>query len=237
MDKNDTKVLKSIEKYWMESLSFLDNKYVHAILVFIVFVFATRIFYNVNDYVEDIYKYSFVRVVILLLIVYVLPKSPLLSILLAICYALSVRKVGTEEHFEDTVMMKPISSPPVLIKMMQEQEEELSRLKSPPAFVPVEEEEMKPKMRRESFVPNMMSNSSYEKESDSDSDSDSESDSTEVDEPMENFDSNDCLNNTPSSFQPVGNLCSSVSDFQPDSDIQGLQSPSGYLQMSGYALN
>jgi hypothetical protein len=254
MDKNDTKLLKSIEKNWMASLSFLDNTYIHVILVFIVFIFATRIFYNVNDFVEMTYRYSLVRIVVLLAIVYVLPKSPLLSVLLAICYAISLRKLSTQENFEDTVVttpsnmmavptMQPIPGPPILI---QEQEEMLARpkyMKSMPSSIPsvsrkvVMEEEESLMRQRESFIPNMMYNSSYDREDDSQSESDSESDSTEVEEPMDNFESDDCLNNTPSSFQSVGNLCSPVSTFRSDSDIQGLQSPNGYSLMNGYTLD
>ena len=92
MSKND-KTCKWMEQSWMQSLSFLDNTYVHTLLVFIVLLFASRLFENINQSVDEMYENAIVRVVVLFLIVYLFPKSPLLSILLAICYVTSTNNI------------------------------------------------------------------------------------------------------------------------------------------------
>ena len=92
MSKND-KMCKWMEQSWMMSLSFLDNAYVHTLLVFIVLLFASRLFENINQSVDEMYENAIVRVVVLFLVVYLFPKSPLLSILLAICYVTSTNNI------------------------------------------------------------------------------------------------------------------------------------------------
>ena len=253
MDKNDTKMLKSIEKYWFGSLFFLDNTYVHIILVFILFILASRIFYNVNHYVEMSYRYSIIRIIVLLLIIYFFPKSPLLSLLLGIVYVMSIQKAKTDEHFKDmsssvsyvspdeptmrssttipptvppTLLLNPPSKMKNPMNMMNMMDTTMNTaMNTTMNMMNTSEEEGRMTQNTELFIPNMM----Y-----SDHDKDDSDDS--IDEPMDNLNSTDCLMNVPSSYQPVGDLCSSMSVFDTNSDIQGINTPNGYTKMSGYSL-
>jgi hypothetical protein len=82
--------MKNIKKQWLNSLVFLDNCVIHCIIVVILFLYSSTIFENINVFVGNLYKFSIVKIVVLLLIVYVSPKDTLIAILLAISYLVSL---------------------------------------------------------------------------------------------------------------------------------------------------
>jgi len=91
-----------IKKIWLNSLSFLDNQYIYASLLIILFLYSTLLFQNINTYIGNFYKYTFFRLFILLLIIYIAPKDITLAIFLAVTYLLSINEIPEEnEHFDN----------------------------------------------------------------------------------------------------------------------------------------
>ncbi len=82
--------MKSIRKMWESSLTFLDNHLLNSIIVFILIIYCSTIFDNVNAFFGSLYNFSIVKLAVLLLIVYVSPKDTTIAILLAISYLVSV---------------------------------------------------------------------------------------------------------------------------------------------------
>jgi hypothetical protein len=86
----DTKGMKSLGKGISGSLSCMDNIYVKVVIYVVLILYSSTIFENINMYVGSLYKYSFVKIIILLLIVALSMKCPTMGILLAISYVISI---------------------------------------------------------------------------------------------------------------------------------------------------
>jgi len=86
----DTKGMKSLQKGVSDSLSCIDNIYVKVIIYVVLILYSSTIFENINMYVGSLYKYSFVKIIVLLLIVALSMKCPTMGILLAISYVISI---------------------------------------------------------------------------------------------------------------------------------------------------
>ena len=97
--KNMENALEKMDKCILSSLSFLDNKTVFISIVFILFLYNTCLFSNINKYVGNIYEYHVVKVIILLLIIYVSRKSYLIGILLALSFVISLTYNSIIENF------------------------------------------------------------------------------------------------------------------------------------------
>lgn len=93
--------LKNIRKSWISSLSFLDNNMLNCIVVFILLLFCSTIFDNINSFVGNLYNLSVVKLIVLLLIIYISPKDTTIAILLAIAYVISIYYMTNNEHYED----------------------------------------------------------------------------------------------------------------------------------------
>ncbi len=100
----DNKSLKNIEKTWMSSLSWLDNTYVSSVIVFILILFLSGIFHNINMFFAGLHKMSVFRVFVILLVIYVFPKNHLIAILLLACYILSQHNADSSREM---FMAKP----------------------------------------------------------------------------------------------------------------------------------
>jgi hypothetical protein len=88
-----------LKKIWLNSLFFLDNEIINAIIVIILVLYVSNIFSNINSFVGNLYNYSIVRLIVILLIIYVTPKDPTIGILLAISYAISLNCSFVSEQF------------------------------------------------------------------------------------------------------------------------------------------
>ena len=86
----DTKGMKSLGKGISGSLSCMDNIYVKVIIYVVLILYSSTIFENINMYVGSLHKYSFVKIIVLLLIVALSMKCPTMGILLAISYVISI---------------------------------------------------------------------------------------------------------------------------------------------------
>ncbi len=93
--------MKSMKKFWINSLGFLDNSVINSIIVCILFLYASTIFENINHFVGDLYNFSLVKLLVLALIVYVAPKDTTIAILLAISYVISLNYMTVSENFKD----------------------------------------------------------------------------------------------------------------------------------------
>jgi hypothetical protein len=80
----------NIMKLWLNSLAIFDNCYFNISIIIILVLYSSVIFENINVYVSELYNYSIIRLVVLLLIIYIAPKSPTISILLGISYIISI---------------------------------------------------------------------------------------------------------------------------------------------------
>tara|TARA_B100001175_G_scaffold268206_1_gene239517 strand:+ start:16 stop:630 length:615 start_codon:yes stop_codon:yes gene_type:complete len=97
--KNVDSSLEKIDNVLLKSLCFLDNHNVYISLVFILFLYNTCIFKNINHYVSDLYDHTIIRVLVLLLIIYTARKSCLISILLGISFVVSLNFKTIMENF------------------------------------------------------------------------------------------------------------------------------------------
>jgi len=91
--------MKNINKVWMNSLSFMDNSIIKSIIIIILVLYSSTIFDNINSFVGNIYNFSIVRLLILLVIVYISPKCPTIGILLGISYVISLSYMVNNENF------------------------------------------------------------------------------------------------------------------------------------------
>ena len=87
MDKS----MKSVDKCWNDSLSFMDNIYIKIVLYIVLILYSSTYFEDINIYVANLYKkYKFLNIIVLLLIVYLGRACPVIGILLGISYAISL---------------------------------------------------------------------------------------------------------------------------------------------------
>ena len=59
--------LKNVNKALRNSLNFLDNEYVYAIVLVILVLYNSLLFTNINNFVTNMYNFGIVRVIILIL--------------------------------------------------------------------------------------------------------------------------------------------------------------------------
>lgn len=97
--KNVDSTLENIDKCILSSLSFLDNKNIYISIIFILFLYNTCLFSNINNLVSDLYENSVVKIIMLLLIIYVSRKSCVIGLLLAISYVISLNFKSIMENF------------------------------------------------------------------------------------------------------------------------------------------
>jgi hypothetical protein len=97
MDKS----MKSVDKCWNDSLSFMDNIYLKIVLYIVLILYSSTYFEDINIYVSNLYKkYKFLNIIVLLLIVYLGRACPVIGILLGISYAISLTYY-TENYDEE----------------------------------------------------------------------------------------------------------------------------------------
>ena len=88
------KVLAEIEKQVMKGLAFLENKMVRLVLIVLLVLYNSALNSTLNVEMAKLFGNSFVRLIILLVIVAIGLKDPLLAILLAIALVSTPRNEG-----------------------------------------------------------------------------------------------------------------------------------------------
>ena len=255
MDKMDNKSLKNIEKAWMSSLSCLDNTYVSSIIVFVLVLFLSGIFHNINMFFAGLHKMALFRILVILLVIYIFPKNHLIAILLLACYVLSQHNADVSKEMFAT-MTKPNGSQ----KMRQIPSEEHRMVTSEEHRMATSEEHMPVKMvskgptmskkqekmpseespilKRtiESFIP--MSGGVDSESTFSTPSKEKSSSHPKHNVPSSNLSQADCMKLYTPHFESVGNVCQPTATFQNELNAQGLNYPEGFDDVTiGSPLN
>ena len=117
---NVDNLIKNIDNNILKSLFFLDNYNIYISVIFILFLYNTCIFKNINNLVSDYYQYSFVRIIVLLLILYVSRKSSLIALFLAISFVISLCFKSVMENF----ITSPIPNSNDIINHINDEDED-----------------------------------------------------------------------------------------------------------------
>ena len=192
------KQLKDIEKVWNRSVSWMDNLYVKVAIIVILILYSSTIFNNINIYVGSIYKNNFVKLVVLILIAWLAPKCPIVALLLAVSFVVSVIYSRSNEHFENG----------------DDVQKNESDYQSPKKALANEVEQ---------FVPGMFSNSDAMTQNDVQN----MNVDKKINEMKDNINHN-CKDLYNPKFEAVGDLCKSVQTFTNELNPQGLNHPQGF---------
>lgn len=220
--------MKNINKVWMNSLSFMDNSIIKSIIIIILVLYSSAIFDNINSFVGNIYNFSIVRLLILLVIVYVSPKCPTIGVLLGISYVISLSYMVNNENF---------TAP---LPVFQGNESNYSSYSSvSPTSV---QEESQTNYKRnvmvdrsvpaiETFFP-LVNEDDTSKSFDmrlKNTNVNSRSNSNEEHRPSGNVNVPDsCMQNYTPRFETVSDVCSPTVTFKNELNAQGLNFPEGF---------
>jgi hypothetical protein len=209
MDKS----MKTVDKCWNDSLSFMDNIYAKVVLYVVLILFSSTYFENINMYFANLHKnYKFLNIVVLLLIVYLGRKCPVVGILLGISYVISLNYMSSKENFT-----------PHLFKNNHEKfmggdggdggdggSDETSYFDGGTVNAPALTADTIP--TSETFFPGLMGND--------------QKDSNSFNVSKEG--SSDCKSLYTPEFESVGDVCNTVNTFKNELNAQGLNSPEGF---------
>ena len=200
--------MKNISKVWVSSLNFLDNYIVNAVIIIILFLYTSNIFTNINSFVGNLYNFSVVRLVVLVLIIYVTPKSPTIGILLAISYILSVHYSNNE------TFVSRKSNEDNLLHVMQEQH----------SSHPMQEEHIMLDKKVKNTIKNTIKNTNTVE-----SFFPFDNNKISMENKLEKHNNqNNCLDTYIPHYESVGNVCDPTATFHNELNAQGLNSPEGF---------
>ena len=213
--------MKNINKVWMNSLSFMDNSIIKSIIIIILVLYSSAIFDNINSFVGNIYNFSIVRLLILLVIVYVSPKCPTIGVLLGISYVISLSYMVNNENFapfqDNKFNYSPVSPTSVQEENQNNYKRNVMVDRSVPAiepFFPLVNEDDTSKsfdMRLRNTNVNTRSNSNQEHRP-----------SGNVNVPES------CMQNYTPRFETVSDVCTPTATFKNELNAQGLNFPEGF---------
>ncbi len=205
--------IKNIKKQWLNSLVFLDNSIINSIIIVILVLYSSTIFENINLFIGNIYKFSIVKFIIILLIVYISPKDTTIAILLAISYVVSLN-YSVKENFTSSASNSAMMNNHLSASnstMMQKNIPMLSSYTNSSTS----EEYNYPKYNIESFqglpFQNQIDSSEFNKKK------------TDV--------SSNCMNNYIAKNESINNVCEPISGMNNSLNAQGLNSPEGYVDI------
>lgn len=230
--------IKNINKMWNNSLSFLDNSLIKSIIIIVLVLYSSTIFDNINSFVGNIYNFSIIRLVILLLIVYVSPKCPTIGILLAVSYLISLNYMVNNENFggfpgfqstQSTESFAPINSgiQPAQINMQEPDPEH-----EPPNRPPNRPPEMHPSFPiKEPFFPLVNENDTQNSFDMRLNNTNMNTRSKGGEEKKTGLNVPDsCMQNYVPRFESVSDVCSPTATFKNELNAQGLNFPEGFDQ-------
>jgi len=214
--------MKSVDKCWNDSLSFMDNIYVKVVLYVVLILFSSTYFENINMYFANLHKnYKFLNIVVLLLIVYLGRKCPVIGILLGISYVISLNYMSSKENFwpltgsnyENEYEKEKFTSSNSGDGSTNGSGDEGSGTRNANALTPDSNPFDDNEDNVESFFPGLMSNND-------------EKESRSFNEMKK--DSSDCKSLYTPQFESVGDVCNTVNTFKDELNAQGLNSPEGF---------
>jgi hypothetical protein len=206
--KNVDNSLEKMDDALFKSLCFLDNHNVYISIVFVLFLYNTCIFKNINHYISDLYNYNVVKVLVLVLIIYTSRKSYLISILLAISFVVSLNFKTIMENF----VTEPLPNANDNYAHVQQSSDSNSTIEQNTINETNFSSEPKKNEKEEKTLESFQTenNNALSKE--------------------------DCNNNYRNTHESVGNLCTPTSTFNDEYNTQGLNSIIGYDNQIGYQL-
>lgn len=190
--------MQTFEKFWKDSLKFLDCDTTHFVLIIILALLVSTLFTNINRTVVDIMDSKISRIIVLLLILYLTPRSPTIGILLAMLYVMSMR--GVMEFFESMKKEK---------KDEEEKQEEVVASEDVTTADQVLDETQQNVPVREDFIP-FLSNRDFE----------SAGFHSEL--------KSNCLSTDPNHNELVGDACTPVAAFRGELNAQGMNAITGF---------
>ena len=237
--KNVDTTLEKMNSTMRESLSILDNSTVYISLVFILFLFNSCFFKNINSMASNMYEYTIVKGVMLILIIYISQKSCLLGILLAMSYVISLNYNSIMENFETTDMNQNTMVEDTMVEdtmgenMMDNTTEE------------VDMENTNDDQSVENFMTRPGLNLDINRSVMDTNETDKEDDlmnmnqaplmnNTNTEIKMNNgLSPKDCMQNYNPTHENLGNVCDPVSTYQNEYNAQGLNYPIGFDKNQG----
>lgn len=97
--------MKDVRKIWLKSLCLLDNDIIYSIVVIILVIYSSCIFSNVNLFISQIFQYSIIKLLYILLIIYISAKDHTIGILLGISYVVSLSYLRNTEEFQTKTIL------------------------------------------------------------------------------------------------------------------------------------
>ena len=234
--KNMETTLEKMDKCVLNSLSFLDNKTVYVSIIFILFLYNSCLFSNINKFVSNIYSHAVVKVLVLLLIIYVSRKSYLIGILLALSFVISLSYNSIMEHFVSGYNSHENS----FAEVNNDSNESFVDSNHHAMFhkEKIEHKHQQNVDHRHERINEMEEH----RNSHSEESKESFSNNLFMNEMRENNETNngsvksDCLNNYMPKYEGLSNLCDTVSTFKDSLDAQGLNHLNGYEKQEGYLI-
>ena len=227
--------MKNLKKNWMNSLSFLDNCYINAIIVIILVLYSSTIFDNINSLIGSMYNYSIVKIIILLLIIYIAPKDMTIALLLAISYVVSLSYSASTENFIPlNTSNNQVDGNSFNMKYPMIGGESKANMPLPNNNNNSSNQfdiqyQMVGDSKANMPLPNNMNNSNNSNQFDIQYPMIGGEESKMKNENMNNTLSNEvCNENYYSHHEPVSNVCDPVATFKDELNAQGLNYPEGH---------
>ena len=200
---------KNFKKVWMNSLSFLDDSMIQSVISIVLVLYCSTIFDNINSFIGNLYNYSFVKLIILLLIVYVSPKDTTIAVLLGVSYVISLSYAVNNEYFNgNSSESENESENEYFFPLDQNTLEQNTLEQNTSEEVPVMNNEQY--MNSSEMIENEQNNEQYEN---SDEDVNYEE---------------KCMQNYTPMYEAVGDVCSPTETFKKELNAQGLNYPEGF---------
>jgi hypothetical protein len=239
--------LKNFKKVWINSLSFLDNSIVHAVIAIVLVLYCSTIFDNINSFIGNLYNFSIIKLVVLSLIVYVSPKDTTIAILLALSYVISLSYMVNNEYFNSSMTPSPQMgsvppSPPQMGSMQQPSSSQMGSMQQPSSSQMGSMQQpsssqmgsMQPpsssgskKNVVESFFPMQHSDSTSVNFDPMINKKIMKNNIKEESPEKINYDKS-CMQTYTPMFESVGNVCSPTATFKNELNAQGLNYPEGF---------
>lgn len=134
--------IDTIYMAWMSSLKSMDNIHFKTIIITILVLYDSYIFKNINYVVSSYINNWIIRGIIMLLIVYYIPMCPLISLLLAIGYILSLIKPSIENLTSSTPAKKSAQPKKVTESYHNEDTDKNDSNMAPPTLLPIGDNEI-----------------------------------------------------------------------------------------------
>lgn len=105
-------------------MDILENKYVYTILTIFIILYASKIGPNLPNFIRNLFNNALFRVAILFLIVVRANKDPVMSMLIAVGFVLTINFIS-EKEIKETFSEMPINTNEIPIIQEEEQSNEV----------------------------------------------------------------------------------------------------------------